>query len=243
MIHDHSSSSSAEFSYGLPVGTETSQNIEQPWATLAGGYTREESSVQTDLPDNSTDEAQQSLFVVGETEEITEANTENGDVSEPIPDDKRTSTIPKGAWMEVYFTSLRPETYSHRELLELIPRDGRIDLAFNGLWSLERDKILNSIEPFERHENTDTESLRNAAEKALKDLGKFGVLGISDFDPNTTDRVCYRLSKNQLYVGTVFNGEVWYNRDPSQLRSSSQRKKMLPKCPTTTRTAAWNRIM
>lgn len=129
-------------------------------------------------------------------------------------------------------------------ILQLIPRDGRIDLSFNGKWSSQRDVWHNSIPNLNRLAGTDTKSLLDDMKQALQDLGEFGVLDIADFDPGSLDRVDYRLSKKHLYVSTVLGGEWNFNPQAIEARIALESgTRMLPKCPATERTAGWNRVM
>ncbi|KAH7634354.1 hypothetical protein B0T09DRAFT_388330 [Sordaria sp. MPI-SDFR-AT-0083] len=136
------------------------------------------------------------------------------------------------------------EQYNYRKILELIPTDGRIGLSFNGKWSSQRDVLLNSIPNHKRPTDTDTHSLISNIEQALKDLGEFGVLDIADFDPSSRDRVNYRLSKTSLYVTTVLDGAWWFQ--PSAFKTRRMQESgntVLPKYPSTKKTAGWNRVM
>lgn len=134
--------------------------------------------------------------------------------------------------------------YSHLDVLGLIPRDGRLDLSFNGRWSLKRDALHGEIPRHHRPIVTHTQSLLGSVELALQDLGKFGVLDISDFDPNSADRVSYRLSKEKVFFGTVLDGEYFFNQNADHIRDMMDSGEVtLSKCPTTKKTAGWNRLM
>lgn len=128
-------------------------------------------------------------------------------------------------------------------ILRLIPRDGRIDLSFNGRWFLRRDALHNSIPSQKRLPGTDTRSLLNNVEMAVEDLGQFGVLDITDFDPGSHNRVNYRLSKGRTYVSNVKNQGWSFNDSVKDIRTLSEKGLMLPNCPTTKITAGWNRVM
>lgn len=133
---------------------------------------------------------------------------------------------------------------SHLDVLRFIPRDGRVDLSFNWRWFSERRSLLRVMPPYHPRFNIETTPLVDSMERALKDLGRFGLLDISDFDPNSGDRVSYRLSKEQLYFGTVLDGSYFFNQNADDLRVNlNDRDTYLPKCPTTKQTAGWNRIM
>ncbi|KAK1775692.1 hypothetical protein QBC45DRAFT_435760 [Copromyces sp. CBS 386.78] len=124
-------------------------------------------------------------------------------------------------------------------ILHFIPRDGRIDLSFNGKWFSRRDALHNSIPDHDRFPGTDGRYLLlTDMEQAIYDLGQFGVIDIADFDRGSHDRMDYRLSKNQIYVSTVKDGEWSFNPINTHTRELLETgTEMLPKCPATKKTA------